>query len=99
MTMAILPPVLSFIRLFVPTFAAAVFIPTFAGRTFAFKLFRDVWSIPSTAELWRLLMKTLLGGDASEWDRAMQMPHYNSDSMPAISLEQVSHLMQVNPKP
>jgi hypothetical protein len=30
----------------------------------------------------------LLGGDASQWDRALQMPHYSVEDMPALSLQQ-----------
>lgn len=33
-------------------------------------------------------MQFLLGGDASQWDRALQMPHYHPADMPAISLQQ-----------
>lgn len=36
-----------------------------------------------------------MNGDASEWDRALQMPHYNEASMPAISLHTGDHLMQL----
>lgn len=30
----------------------------------------------------------LLSGDASQWDRALQMPHYGAKAMPACSLNQ-----------
>jgi lysosomal acid lipase/cholesteryl ester hydrolase len=36
----------------------------------------------------------LLSGDKSEWDRALQMPHYNTYGMPAISLHTGAHLIQ-----
>lgn len=40
-------------------------------------------------------LRLLLNGDASQWDRAMQMPHYNTHSMPAVSLHTGAHLIQV----
>ena len=43
----------------------------------------------------RSALRLLFNGDASQWDRAMQLPHYNSRSMPAISLHTGLHLIQV----
>ena len=51
--------------------------------------------IPALQELTRSAIRLLLNGDASQWDRAMQMPHYNPTSMPAISLHTGMHLCQV----
>ena len=36
-----------------------------------------------------------MSGDNSEWDRALQMPHYNEYSMPALSLHAGAHLVQL----
>ncbi|GFH31593.1 uncharacterized protein HaLaN_30666, partial [Haematococcus lacustris] len=36
----------------------------------------------------------LLSDDASQWDRAMRMPHYGAKAMPAVSLDQLLHLTQ-----
>lgn len=41
-----------------------------------------------------LLRRMLLNGDASQWDRALQMPHYNARAMPAISFHTGVHLIQ-----
>lgn len=30
----------------------------------------------------------MLSDDASQWDRAMQLPHYGAKAMPAVSLDQ-----------
>jgi hypothetical protein len=38
--------------------------------------------------------RMLLNGDASQWDRALQMPHYNARAMPAISFHTGVHLVQ-----
>ena len=38
--------------------------------------------------------RMLLNGDASQWDRALQMPHYNARAMPAISFHTGVHLIQ-----
>ena len=46
-------------------------------------------------EVTRAGLRLLLNGDASQWDRAMQMPHYNTRSMPAVSLHTGVHLIQV----
>lgn len=46
-------------------------------------------------EVTRAGLRLLLNGDASQWDRAMQMPHYNTHSMPAVSLHTGAHLIQV----
>ncbi len=37
----------------------------------------------------------LLNDDASEWDRALQMPHYAVASMPAMSVHTGHHLIQL----
>jgi hypothetical protein len=38
-------------------------------------------------------MKAFFGGDASEWERALLMPHYNAAGMPSCSLHQVRFLL------
>lgn len=35
-----------------------------------------------------------MNGDASSWEQAMRTPHYNSSSMPAVSLLQAMHMLQ-----
>jgi len=40
-----------------------------------------------------------LNGDVSQWDRAVQMPHYSATSMPAISVYTGLHLRQASPPP
>ena len=42
----------------------------------------------------RAWMKYCMNGDLSDWDRAMQMPHYNQHSMPAVSLLQALQMLQ-----
>ncbi|GAX74610.1 hypothetical protein CEUSTIGMA_g2058.t1 [Chlamydomonas eustigma] len=36
-----------------------------------------------------------LNNDASQWERALQMPHYNAKHMPSLSVYQVLHLIQM----
>lgn len=36
----------------------------------------------------------LLNGDKSQWDKALSMPHYNAQEMPAVSFETGCHLVQ-----
>ena len=50
--------------------------------------------MPALHELARAAMRLMFSGDASQWDRALQMPHYNTRSMPAISLHTGMHLIQ-----
>lgn len=51
--------------------------------------------MPALQELTKAGIRLLLNGDASQWDRAMRMPHYNPTSMPAISLHTGMHMTQV----
>lgn len=53
--------------------------------------------MPALHELARAAMRLMFSGDASQWDRALQMPHYNTRSMPAISLHTGMHLIQARP--
>lgn len=46
-------------------------------------------------EFFLFCMRLCLDGDISQWDRALQMPHYNAVDMPAISLHAGNHLVQV----
>ena len=55
--------------------------------------------IPALHELARAALRLAFNGDTSQWDRALQMPHYNTRSMPAISLHTGMHLCQVGPAP
>jgi lysosomal acid lipase/cholesteryl ester hydrolase len=74
---------------------APVYIPSALLRSIAFKLTADLAQVPALNELTRAALRLLLNGDASEWDRALQMPHYAAASMPAISLHAGAHLMQL----
>ena len=53
--------------------------------------------MPALHELARAAMRLMFSGDASQWDRALQMPHYNTRSMPAISMHTGMHLIQARP--
>lgn len=75
--------------------AAAVYVPSSMLRHLTFKLAADVVEIPALAELTRSLLRLLLNGDASEWDRALTMPHYSRSAMPAVSLNSCEHLIQL----
>lgn len=63
-------------------------------RYVTFKLTLDLSELPALQSLVRRSMQALMSGDASEWDLAMQMPHYNSTSMPAVSLHTGAHFGQ-----
>lgn len=63
-------------------------------RYVTFKLTLDLSELPALQSLVRRSMQALMSGDGSEWDLAMQMPHYNSTSMPAVSLHTGAHFGQ-----
>ena len=74
---------------------APAYIPSSLLRYITFKLTVDLQQVPALNELTRAALRLLLNGDASEWDRALQMPHYAVASMPAISLHTGAHLIQL----
>jgi hypothetical protein len=84
----------AFLSLFWKGLAGAVYIPTFLARALAFKLSLDVSHIPALNELMRMLFRTALSGDSSQWDRALQLPHYRGKDMPAVSIGTLRHLFQ-----
>ncbi|KAI8465067.1 MAG: Alpha/Beta hydrolase protein [Monoraphidium minutum] len=63
--------------------AAALYLPTAAARLLTFKAMLDVARLPALGALLRALARLSLNGDASQWDRAAQLPHYNARAMPA----------------
>ncbi|GLI64543.1 hypothetical protein VaNZ11_007837 [Volvox africanus] len=77
------------------SFCFPLYIPTPLGRALTFKLLLSASRIPGLGELLRLGFKALLNGDISQWDRALQLPHYSAQDMPAISVDQVLHLIQL----
>eukprot|EP00884_Botryococcus_braunii_P017623 jgi/Botrbrau1/4544/Bobra.60_2s0032.1 len=72
----------------------AVLLPSVVLRSIAFKITHDFQHIPALQELFLAGMRNLLNGDASQWDRAIQMPHYSANDMPALSFHSGLHLLQ-----
>lgn len=72
--------------------AAALYLPTAAARLLTFKFMLDFTRLPALGDLMRAFMRFSLNGDRSQWDRAVQMPHYNARAMPAVSLHMGLHL-------
>lgn len=66
-------------------FGLAMSIPSSLLRYITFKLTVDLAQIPALNQLAKAAMQAMLSGDMSQWDQAIQMPHYNYRSMPAIS--------------
>lgn len=91
-----LPTLLKALRCIYPRFACPVVIPTTLFRGLFFKLWRDIHSIPALVDLVKLVFKVLLSNDASQWERVVQMPHYNATSMPTASIFQILHLVQIS---
>ncbi|GMH38353.1 hypothetical protein BSKO_06237 [Bryopsis sp. KO-2023] len=71
-----------------------VMIPGRYPRKAVFKGLQDVMRIPGLRGILNLIIRGLLGGDRSPWDFAMQLPHYDEDAMPGISLHSGLHLIQ-----
>jgi hypothetical protein len=71
------------------------YVPSSLLRYVAFTLATDVHSVPALNELSRWLLRILFNGDSSDWDRALQMPHYAAASMPALSVRTGAHLLQL----
>jgi hypothetical protein len=78
-----------------PRAAAALYIPTSAARNLTFKFMLEFARLPALGDLLRAFMRAALNGDRSQWDRAVQLPHYNARSMPAVSLHQGLHFVQL----
>ncbi|KAL0056175.1 hypothetical protein WJX82_008465 [Trebouxia sp. C0006] len=90
----VLPPLVWALHWIRPGVGAACYIPSSLLRYVTFKLTVDMQQIPALNELVRAGIRVLLNGDSSQWDRAMQMPHYNTRSMPSISFHTGMHLIQ-----
>eukprot|EP00892_Ulva_mutabilis_P007491 jgi/Ulvmu1/5113/UM021_0130.1 len=70
------------------------YLPSSILRSLMFRLTADVSSMPALTRLVRAWAAMCTNGDKSEWDQAMRMPHYNKNSMPAVSLLQAKHMLQ-----
>ncbi|MEW5315318.1 MAG: hypothetical protein WDW38_006758 [Sanguina aurantia] len=92
----ILPPAVRWWRWLCPSLSYFPwYIPTSIGRNIIFKFMKDATANPGPREVVRYFLKMLANGDISTWEKALQMPHYNARSMPAIALDQVLHLCQI----
>lgn len=82
-------PITSHITLVSHTADHPALLPTNMARGFFFAYLMELARMPAMADFTRALMSAFFGGDASEWDRALLMPHYSATGMPACSLHQV----------
>lgn len=48
--------------------------------------------MPALHDLVRAGMRTMTSGDSSQWDQALQMPHYSTFAMPTLSLHCGAHV-------
>lgn len=70
-------------------------IPGRYSRIAVYKGLQDILRFPGLRSALKLIVHSLLGGDVSPWDSAMQLPHYQDDGMPGISLHSALHLIQL----
>jgi len=78
-----------------PPLAGARFhLPTSPLRFVTFKLTHDLQHLPAVQELVRAFIRACFSGDTSQWDRALQLPHYAAAAMPGISLHTGNHVCQ-----
>ncbi|KAK9810435.1 hypothetical protein WJX72_010667 [[Myrmecia] bisecta] len=92
--MAVMPALMWLLTRLRPGIGSAAYIPSSLLRYLTFKITVDLQQIPALNELMRAGLRVLMNGDSSQWDRALQMPHYNSRSMPAISFHCGTHIVQ-----
>lgn len=69
-------------------------LPSPLLRYITFKFTMDLRHMPALQDLIKAFMKMMLSGDSSQWDAALQMPHYSTYSMPALSLHCGAHFAQ-----
>ncbi|KAL4458518.1 hypothetical protein ABPG75_013383 [Micractinium tetrahymenae] len=69
-------------------------LPSPLLRYITFKFTMDLRHMPALQDLIRAFMRMMLSGDSSQWDAALQMPHYSTYSMPALSLHCGAHFAQ-----
>ncbi|EFN54341.1 hypothetical protein CHLNCDRAFT_24871 [Chlorella variabilis] len=73
-----------------PLFPDPVLLPT----TAPVRLPQDLRHMPALHDLVKAGMRMMMSGDSSQWDAALQMPHYSTYSMPALSLHSGAHFAQ-----
>lgn len=69
-------------------------LPSPLLRWLTFKLVADLRHAPALLALIRSGLAVATSGDASEWHAAMELPHYSTQSMPAVSLHTGAHFAQ-----
>ena len=69
-------------------------LPSWPLRWVTFKLMADVNRSPVLFDLFSAAFRGLTSGDSSEWTKAMSLPHYNANSMPAVSLHTANQFAQ-----
>lgn len=73
----------------------ALIIPGVYTRLFFFKAFQDILKIPAIKYILKRSIRWLMNGDASPWEFALQLPHYDAKAMPGIALHTAIHLIQI----
>eukprot|EP00210_Caulerpa_lentillifera_P004099 g3910.t1 len=73
----------------------AIMIPGSYTRLIFFKVFQDAVQIPAIRQFMKRGIRWLMNGDVSPWEFVMQLPHYNAESMPGISVHTGLHLIQL----
>ncbi|KAI3435938.1 hypothetical protein D9Q98_001996 [Chlorella vulgaris] len=91
----VMPGLMAALSWLCPGRGAPMYLPSSLLRYITFKLTVDLHSIPGLNQLTRAAMRRMLSNDSSEWDRALQMPHYSTYSMPALSLHSGAHFVQL----
>lgn len=90
----IIPFAVRIVQLFRPNQGVGLRLPSPMLRWIAFKLVADLQRSPATLDLLKASMKIATGGDASAWDKAIALPHYSTQSMPAVSLHTANQFAQ-----
>lgn len=79
-------------------FGGGAYLPTGLLRHAVSKLAVDMSTqLPSAGSLLRAMVSIgAFGGDSSKWDRALLLPHYRREAMPAISFQTLLHICQLH---
>ncbi|KAI7841938.1 hypothetical protein COHA_004465 [Chlorella ohadii] len=69
-------------------------LPSPLLRYITFKFSKDLRHMPALQDLVAAFMRAMTGGDTSQWQAALQLPHYSAFAMPALSMHCGAHFAQ-----
>ena len=95
----LLPVLMRWLARLRPGVGAPVYIPSSLLRYITFQLSHDLQRIPALRDLLRAGLRLLLSGDASQWDRALQVWVWVRGAEMLHSVEREGVGLAVGPRP